>query len=176
MEGKNSYLEELKNSLSETQELLDCLNYRSSLFEQMRDRMNAISASAPQGISTTGGNGWYGLGGSFSEDLTWGYLCKYWDLNEKKILYLKGKSEINTLARVLKEKNDYFDKFSIEFNRRKMEMEVNYTKTLNLAKELQTSNPIIKQHLENTNWEKVESDIEVRVSFYERIKKLTENQ
>jgi uncharacterized protein YjaG (DUF416 family) len=44
-----------------------------------------------------------------------------------------------------------------------------------LAKKLELTNPIIKQHLENTNWEMVMSSIEVKVNFYERLKKLTEN-
>lgn len=186
MEENISYLDELKNSLDDTQGLIKCLEYRSTLFEWINSYVlekgipGIVKYFHSGGITGGVTGGMPNLNSHITITPQKSYIeyenyCKEWEFNEKKILYLKGKSEINALSRVYKEKLQYFEKFSIQFEQRKIEMEQNYERILNLAKKLELTNPIIKQHLENTNWEMVMSSIEVKVNFYERLKKLTEN-
>jgi len=96
----------------------------------------------------------------------------FWEYNEMHILSIKTKAEIKALERVLEEKTKYFEKYSVEFEKRIKLMELNYDETLKRAIELKQTNPVLRIDLENVNWDNVDKSIEVKVHLYERLKKI----
>lgn len=90
--------------------------------------------------------------------------------NEMQILALKTHSEIYTLKKVIAEKKAYFEKYAAEFDVKRHECEMHYENTLDQAKKAQHKNPELKKFLENVDYSIIDSQIEYKVNFYERLK------
>lgn len=93
-----------------------------------------------------------------------------YELNENEITKIKTLGEIDILQRIIREKEQYFVKFMHQFVKDMEELERNYESLLNSAKI--SKNDEVRSVLYSVKWDVVESDIEVKLHLYKRLKKL----
>ena len=87
-----------------------------------------------------------------------------------KIEYQKLLPEIYSLERIIQEKENYFKEYSKEFDLKKLEVDKNYFQLLNKAKNRAPNDVKLKQFLETVNFKMIESDPEMKVNFYYKLK------
>lgn len=94
--------------------------------------------------------------------------------NESDILTFKTEREIMTIKSVIKEKEKYFSEFIQQFIKDKEEMDKRYDDMLKNAKMLSdpSKRPDIYNLLNSVKWDVVETDIEVKLNLYKRLKNL----
>ena len=96
-------------------------------------------------------------------------LTEY-DLNENEITKIKTIGEIDILKRIIREKEQYFIKFMHQFVAEVEDLEKNYDSVLRKAKT--SKNDAIRHILYSAKWDTIESNIEVKLALYKRLKKM----
>jgi len=89
---------------------------------------------------------------------------------DKQISYIKIKNELSSLKKVIDEKESYFKKYAIEFEKDWEEVEKNFSQIFSKAKA--SNNPNVKDFLQRINYEMVEIEPQTKVYFYKRLKAL----
>ena len=94
-----------------------------------------------------------------------------YEQNELKILLVKTRHEIETLQRILHEKETYFEKFYKQHEEDAKEMNKNWSSVMAQAVAMKNTNEVMKFLIEKTKWDLVESNEEYKIAVYKRIKK-----
>jgi hypothetical protein len=95
-----------------------------------------------------------------------------YDNVEIKISCLKSEGEINTLKRVLSEKEDYFKDYYANWEKDSLEMDNNFNDVFSKCIELSKTNENLKSALSKIDMSKIEDNREARVYVYRRLKGL----
>jgi hypothetical protein len=91
---------------------------------------------------------------------------------EIKISCLKSEGEINTLKKVILEKEDYFKNYYTIWEKDSIEMKDNFENVLTKCKELAEINDNLKNTLNNIDFAQIELNKEAKVYIYKRLKGL----
>jgi hypothetical protein len=91
---------------------------------------------------------------------------------EIKISCLKSEGEINTLKKVILEKEDYFKNYYTIWEKDSIEMKDNFENVLTKCKELAETNDNLKNTLNNIDFTQIELNKEAKVYIYKRLKGL----
>jgi hypothetical protein len=89
-----------------------------------------------------------------------------------KIEIVKTNQELSALEKVLKEKEDYFKKYAIQFEKDLKEANQNYKQVIQKATVKAKSDQNIKLLLDKVNLQAIETSKELKVAFYKRFKNL----
>ena len=93
-----------------------------------------------------------------------------YEKNEIEITKIKTVGEIDALKKVIKAREEYFEKYMKQFVIDVEEMEKNYETVLNKVKNNQDKIQGAKELLYAVNWKNVEENIEVKIKLYQRLK------
>jgi len=93
-----------------------------------------------------------------------------YEKNEIEIVKIKTHGEIDSLKKVIKQREEYFVNYMKQFSIDVDECEKEYEKVINKAKSSKDINVI--EFLKTVNWQGVEEHIEVKIKLYQRIKAL----
>jgi predicted outer membrane protein len=77
-----------------------------------------------------------------------------------------------TVEKVLKEKEDYFKKYAIQFEKDYQEANQKYKQLIEKAKIKAKTDSNVKSLLEKVNFQAIETSKELKVTFYKRFKNL----
>ena len=91
---------------------------------------------------------------------------------EIKISCLKSEGEINTLKKVILEKEDYFKSYYTIWEKDSIEMEDNFENVLTKCTELAETNDNLKNTLNKIDFTQIELNKEAKVYIYKRLKGL----
>jgi uncharacterized protein YlxP (DUF503 family) len=94
-----------------------------------------------------------------------------WERNEIKIILIKTKTEMEVLAKVIKEKEKYLHNYIMQYEKDLQEMKLNFDSLYKKANEKKLSNSVLKQVIDNINNESLNTDEEYKVAVYRKIKK-----
>lgn len=89
-----------------------------------------------------------------------------------KIDLIKTEAELFTLEKVIKEKEEYFKKYAVQFELDYKEANQNYKQVLEKVKIKAKTDKIVESYLKKINFEAIESNKEVKVAFYKKFKGL----
>jgi len=89
-----------------------------------------------------------------------------------RIDLIKTESELFTLEKVIKEKEEYFKKYAAQFELDYKEANQKYKLVLEKVKIKAKTDKIIESYLKKINFEAIESNKEVKVAFYKKFKGL----
>jgi hypothetical protein len=89
-----------------------------------------------------------------------------------KIEVIRTTQELFTLEKVLKEKEDYFKKYAIQFEKDYQEANQRYKQVIEKAKIKAKTDATVKSLLEKVNFQAIETSKELKVTFYKRFKNL----
>lgn len=91
--------------------------------------------------------------------------------NEIEIEKIKTQAEIDSVKRIISERENYFQKYMAKFVVDAEEVDKNYEKLLDKIKKDKKAGS--KELLDSVNWKAVEENIEVKIKLYERLKNLS---
>jgi hypothetical protein len=89
-----------------------------------------------------------------------------------KIEVIRTTQELFTVEKVLKEKEDYFKKYAIQFEKDYQEANQKYKQLIEKAKLKAKTDSNVKSLLEKVNFQAIETSKELKVTFYKRFKNL----
>jgi hypothetical protein len=89
-----------------------------------------------------------------------------------RIDLIKTESELFTLEKVIKEKEEYFKKYAAQFELDYKEANQKYKLVLEKVKIKAKTDKVIESYLKKINFEAIESNKEVKVAFYKKFKGL----
>jgi hypothetical protein len=89
-----------------------------------------------------------------------------------KIEVIRTTQELFTVEKVLKEKEDYFKKYAIQFEKDYQEANQRYKQVIEKAKIKAKTDATVKSLLEKVNFQAIETSKELKVTFYKRFKNL----
>jgi len=89
---------------------------------------------------------------------------------DKQISYIKIGNELSSLKKVIDEKESYFKKYAIEFQKDWEDVEKNYSQLFSKAKA--SDNPNVKDLLHRINHEMIQREPQTKVYVYKRLKAL----
>lgn len=89
-----------------------------------------------------------------------------------KIDVIKTKQELFTLEKIIKEKEEYFKKYAVQFELDYKEANQNFKQILEKVKAKSKTDSSIKVLLDKVNFQAIETNKEVKVAFYKRFKGL----
>lgn len=95
-----------------------------------------------------------------------------YDNVEIKISCLKSEGEINTLKRVLSEKESYFKDYYANWEKDNLEMDNNFNDVFSKCMELSKNNENLKSTLSKIDMSKIEENREAKIYVYRRLKGL----
>jgi hypothetical protein len=95
-----------------------------------------------------------------------------YDNVEIKISCIKSEGEVNTLKRVISEKEDYFRDYYANWEKDSLEMDNNFNDVFSKCMELSKNNENLKIALSKIDMSKIESNREAKVYVYRRLKGL----
>lgn len=95
-----------------------------------------------------------------------------YERNEIQITLIRTQGEIDTLKKIISEKENYFIKFIQEFAKDAEEVDKNYDNVLKEAKAQSYQVKGIADTLKSVKWDIMENNIEVKIHFYKRLKAL----
>tara|TARA_R110000868_G_scaffold46244_5_gene152935 strand:- start:107 stop:544 length:438 start_codon:yes stop_codon:yes gene_type:complete len=95
-----------------------------------------------------------------------------YEQNEIKILLIRTRGEIDTLKKVISEKEDYFKKYIEEYEKDVEEMNKNYDSVIQTAHAKKEGNKLLKHTMEDAKWDVINSTEQYKVAIYKRIKKI----
>jgi hypothetical protein len=95
-----------------------------------------------------------------------------YDNVEIKISCIKSEGEVNTLKRVISEKEDYFRDYYANWEKDSLEMDNNFNDVFSKCMELSKNNENLKSTLNKIDMSKIESNREAKVYVYRRLKGL----
>ena len=87
---------------------------------------------------------------------------------DKQISYIKIGNELSSLKKVIDDKESYFKKYSIVFEKDLEEVENNFSQLFSKAKE--SNNPTVKDLLQKINYEMLKREPQTKVYVYKRLK------
>jgi len=90
--------------------------------------------------------------------------------NEIEIIKIKTHGEIDSIKKVIKQREEYFVNYMKQFAIDVEECENEYETILNKAKSLKDMQMI--ELLSSVNWKGVDENIEVKIKLYQRLKAL----
>lgn len=99
-----------------------------------------------------------------------GCQSENYHINEARINIIKTQAEIETLEKVIAEKQDYFEKFAAHFEKEFAEMEKNYDKLMENARLKSAKNPVLKSLFDKVNKDSLKNDKEAKLFFYKKVK------
>jgi hypothetical protein len=100
-------------------------------------------------------------------------LKNEYEKNEIEITKIKTQSEIDSIKKVIHERESYFQKYMNKFVADAEEVDKNYSKVLADLKKNKDKISGAKELLDAVNWKAVEENIEVKIKLYERLKNLS---
>jgi hypothetical protein len=89
-----------------------------------------------------------------------------------KIEVIRTTQELVTVEKMLKEKEDYFKKYAIQFEKDYQEANQRYKQLIEKAKIKAKTDSNVKSLLEKVNFQAIETSRELKVTFYKRFKNL----
>lgn len=89
-----------------------------------------------------------------------------------KIEVIRTTQELVTVEKMLKEKEDYFKKYAIQFEKDYQEANQRYKQVIEKAKIKAKTDSNVKSLLEKVNFQAIETSRELKVTFYKRFKNL----
>jgi len=92
--------------------------------------------------------------------------------NEATIICIKTNAEIETLKSVIKEKDNYFEKYAKAFEKDATETNAEFDKLFKLAKLKVTSRPNLQPILDAIANHNLDEDLDKKVFVYKRLKAL----
>lgn len=92
--------------------------------------------------------------------------------NELRIKIIRMEAEIHQLNRLIKEKGDYYKFKCEEFVAEVTEMNLNYDFVMKRALILKATDMGVKKRLDNTNWEAVKNNLDIKLEFYKSLRNL----
>ena len=92
--------------------------------------------------------------------------------NEIEIIKIKTQGEIDSIKKVIKQREEYFLNYMKQFSVDVEECENEYENILQKAKIKATKNTDMTDLLESVNWKGVDENIEVKIKLYQRLKAL----
>lgn len=95
-----------------------------------------------------------------------------YDNVEIKISCIKSEGEVNTLKRVISEKEDYFRDYYANWEKDSLEMDNNFNDVFSKCMELSKNNENLKSVLSKIDMSKIEYNREAKVYVYRRLKGL----
>lgn len=95
-----------------------------------------------------------------------------YEKNEIEIIKIKTHGEIDALKKIIKQREDYFEKYMKQFVIDIEDCENNYETVLLKAKKISNTNNEVKNFLSLVNWKNVDENIEMKIKFYQRLKDL----
>lgn len=98
------------------------------------------------------------------------FSCTDLEVINYKIEIVKTKQELFTLEKVIKEKEEYFKKYAIQFELDYSEANKNFKQVLEKVKIKAKTDAKIQELLDKVNFTAIESNKEVKVAFYKRFK------
>lgn len=93
-----------------------------------------------------------------------------YELNEKELIKIKTKGEIDILSRIIKLKEEYFIKYFKTMSVELDDMEKNYDKILNKAKSQRRKNKAIDNLMSTIKVDVLKVNDEVKLHYYKAIK------
>jgi hypothetical protein len=91
------------------------------------------------------------------------------EIVENKLEYLKTKKEISVLEKVIKEKTNYFESYSIIFAQKYADMSKDFDTVLDKARKKKDSN--LTSMLKSVNWDVININKEAKLNLYNELKK-----
>ena len=98
-------------------------------------------------------------------------LKNEYEKNEIEIDKINPQAEIESVKRIIAERENYFQKYMAKFVVDAEEVDKNYEKLLEKIKKDKKAGS--KELLDSVNWKAVEENIEVKIKLYERLKNLS---
>jgi hypothetical protein len=95
-----------------------------------------------------------------------------YEKNEIEITKIKTIGEIEALKKVIKAREEYFEKYMKQFIIDVEEMEKNYESVLSKFTENKDKISGAKELLNAVNWKNVEENVEVKIKLYQRLKSM----
>jgi len=92
-----------------------------------------------------------------------------YEKNEIEITKIRTQGEIDALKKVIKAREDYFEKYMQNFIVEVEEMESNFENTISKAKKIKEAQDLLKL----VDWKVVEENIQAKIKLYQRLKNLT---
>ena len=89
-----------------------------------------------------------------------------------KIEVIRTTQELVIVEKMLKEKEDYFKKYAIQFEKDYQEANQRYKQVIEKAKIKAKTDSNVKSLLEKVNFQAIETSRELKVTFYKRFKNL----
>jgi hypothetical protein len=89
-----------------------------------------------------------------------------------QIEVIRTTQELFTFEKMLKEKEDYFKKYAIQFEKDYQEANQKYKQLIEYAKIKAKTDATVKSLLEKVNFQAIETSKELKVTFYKRFKNL----
>jgi len=92
--------------------------------------------------------------------------------NEIEIIKIKTQGEIDSIKKVIKQREEYFLNYMKQFAIDVEECENEYETILKKSKIKATTNTDMTELLQSVNWKGVDENIEVKIKLYQRLKAL----
>lgn len=95
-----------------------------------------------------------------------------YEKNEIEITKIRTHGEIDALKKVIKQREDYFEKYMQKFIIDLEDCNNNYENVLAKAKKISITDEELKHFLSLVNWKNVDENTEVKIKFYQKLKDL----
>lgn len=95
-----------------------------------------------------------------------------YEKNEIEITKIKTLGEIESIKKVIYERESYFKKYIIQFSKDAEEVDKNFDKVLSYVKANSNKIKGAPELLSSINWETIKDNLEVKIKVYERLKSL----
>lgn len=142
MDKPQSYIEKLLSTLNTQKELLELLKERALILDQIIEDKFRVGTS------------------------------KILELNGHKIERIKVKAEIAAVENVVKERTKYYETYVIDFDKKKFDMEKNWSAVINEAKKRRATDASVENFLKSVNWDILADNVEAKVHCYGQLLKL----
>jgi len=94
---------------------------------------------------------------------------------QEDILAIETKNKIQTLEKIILEKQKYFDTYMKQIALDEKEMNENFDKYLSYAKEIAPTNDVVDKILKNMNFTIAETNLQVKLELYKQLKAIYNN-
>jgi len=93
---------------------------------------------------------------------------------QEDILAIETKNKIQTLEKIILEKQKYFDTYMKQLALDEKEMNENFDKYLSHAKGIAPTNDVVDKILKNMNFTIAETNLQVKIELYKQLKNIYE--
>ena len=95
-----------------------------------------------------------------------------YEKNEIEITKIRTQGEIDAIKKVIKAREEYFEKYMQKFIIDLEDCNNNYENVLAKAKKISITDEELKHFLSLVNWKNVDENTEVKIKFYQKLKDL----